>query len=85
MHFILDFWYNLAFLCSVVAWTGVRIELLCYGSIFASVEWGGGISLVIELRRIVLVVDTWTNSGRRWNFPKFSLPVSSLQIDSHFD
>ena len=78
VHFILHLWHDLTLLGCVIAWTWVGVELLCHRSVLTGMEWRCSIPLVVELRLIVLIVNTWTYLSWCMCFPKLGLSLCSL-------
>jgi hypothetical protein len=83
VHFVLNFGHNLSRLASVIAGTWIGIEGLTNHSILGGLERSRRISLVIELRLVILIVDARSNFVWGVDLPKLSLSFSSLQVNRH--
>ena len=83
VHFVLNFGYNLPMISSVIARTWIGVQWLTNYSVLRCLKRSRSIPLMVELGRIIGVVNTrphfcWSN-----DLPKLSLSFSSLQVDSH--
>ena len=83
MHFVLNFGHNLLVISGVVARTWIGVHWLTDHSVLGCQERSRSISLMIELRRVIGVVNARSHLVRGNELPKLSLSLSSLQIDSH--
>ena len=83
VHFVLNLWHDLSFLRGIEPWARVRVQLIWDVSILASVEWGGRVSLMVELRCVGFVIDAWAYIWWIDCLPKFSFSLSSLQVNRH--
>lgn len=83
VHFILNLWNDFSFLTRITSSAWIRIECITHGSILGCMERSGSVFLVVKLRSISLVVNTWTDICRSIILPKFSLSLCSLQINRH--
>jgi len=85
VHLVLNLWHDLSLLCGVISRARVRIELLSHGSILSCMERCCCVPLMVKLRTVILIVDSWSNCRRSRDFPKLGLSICSLQIYSHLD
>lgn len=83
VHFVLNFRNNLLVISGVVSRAWIGVEGLTDHSVLGRAKRSRRVTLMVELGLVIGVVNTRSHLVWSNNLPKFSLSLSSLQVDSH--